>query len=210
MRSFSKLGLYLLCFLCSVPLININAQQVSFSDVTSILTQRQKGSPISKGFADVNGDFRDDLLRAANGKELMVDIQSNNGEFFQNMVIDTITGDTWALLVSDIDNDGKQDIMSTGSYNGFKIYGQGDEFGQYNIRQTSETDFFAQGANYVDINNDGWLDAFICDDDAESEVYINDGTGLLVRNSDLIDMSCLLYTSPSPRDGLLSRMPSSA
>ena len=25
-----------------------------------------------------------------------------------------------------------------------------------------------------------------------------------------IDHSCLLYTSPSPRDGLLSRMPSSA
>ena len=25
-----------------------------------------------------------------------------------------------------------------------------------------------------------------------------------------IDWSCLLYTSPSPRDGLLSRMPSSA
>ena len=24
------------------------------------------------------------------------------------------------------------------------------------------------------------------------------------------DMNCLLYTSPSPRDGLLSRMPSSA
>ena len=24
------------------------------------------------------------------------------------------------------------------------------------------------------------------------------------------DMTCLLYTSPSPRDGLLSRMPSSA
>ena len=26
----------------------------------------------------------------------------------------------------------------------------------------------------------------------------------------LIEYSCLLYTSPSPRDGLLSRMPSSA
>ena len=25
-----------------------------------------------------------------------------------------------------------------------------------------------------------------------------------------LDMGCLLYTSPSPRDGLLSRMPSSA
>ena len=28
--------------------------------------------------------------------------------------------------------------------------------------------------------------------------------------TDLVLMSCLLYTSPSPRDGLLSRMPSSA
>ena len=27
---------------------------------------------------------------------------------------------------------------------------------------------------------------------------------------ELIDWTCLLYTSPSPRDGLLSRMPSSA
>ena len=26
----------------------------------------------------------------------------------------------------------------------------------------------------------------------------------------LVDIICLLYTSPSPRDGLLSRMPSSA
>ena len=31
----------------------------------------------------------------------------------------------------------------------------------------------------------------------------------LVDDVDLMDV-CLLYTSPSPRDGLLSRMPSSA
>ena len=31
-------------------------------------------------------------------------------------------------------------------------------------------------------------------------------SGILYR----LDTSCLLYTSPSPRDGLLSRMPSSA
>ena len=38
--------------------------------------------------------------------------------------------------------------------------------------------------------------------------------GTLIRDLDgqfiLKDMACLLYTSPSPRDGLLSRMPSSA
>ena len=33
---------------------------------------------------------------------------------------------------------------------------------------------------------------------------------LLETEMDTMDSSCLLYTSPSPRDGLLSRMPSSA
>ena len=32
----------------------------------------------------------------------------------------------------------------------------------------------------------------------------------LHNTSDVLDNNCLLYTSPSPRDGLLSRMPSSA
>ena len=35
---------------------------------------------------------------------------------------------------------------------------------------------------------------------------LNDGYTL----EDVVEHSCLLYTSPSPRDGLLSRMPSSA
>ena len=36
------------------------------------------------------------------------------------------------------------------------------------------------------------------------------GFGLTERSKDLRVYTCLLYTSPSPRDGLLSRMPSSA
>ena len=50
-----------------------------------------------------------------------------------------------------------------------------------------------------------------------AEILINQGYS--VQGSDLKEteitsrlerMGCLLYTSPSPRDGLLSRMPSSA
>ena len=47
--------------------------------------------------------------------------------------------------------------------------------------------------------------------------HIDEGKGLQVLNALRIDGGdgslitiCLLYTSPSPRDGLLSRMPSSA
>ena len=36
------------------------------------------------------------------------------------------------------------------------------------------------------------------------------GTEAITSNADTHTTTCLLYTSPSPRDGLLSRMPSSA
>ena len=32
----------------------------------------------------------------------------------------------------------------------------------------------------------------------------------LIASENIVSKACLLYTSPSPRDGLLSRMPSSA
>ena len=39
---------------------------------------------------------------------------------------------------------------------------------------------------------------------------ISENIGSFLAEDDSNPMSCLLYTSPSPRDGLLSRMPSSA
>ena len=38
----------------------------------------------------------------------------------------------------------------------------------------------------------------------------NEPTGATIDSSGQFVWTCLLYTSPSPRDGLLSRMPSSA
>ena len=40
--------------------------------------------------------------------------------------------------------------------------------------------------------------------------YWGDKFILNIRHLDILKWACLLYTSPSPRDGLLSRMPSSA
>ena len=41
-----------------------------------------------------------------------------------------------------------------------------------------------------------------------NDLYITDTLNVIELKD--LDMGCLLYTSPSPRDGLLSRMPSSA
>ena len=40
--------------------------------------------------------------------------------------------------------------------------------------------------------------------------YTGVGTGMTEMLATALTQTCLLYTSPSPRDGLLSRMPSSA
>ena len=40
--------------------------------------------------------------------------------------------------------------------------------------------------------------------------YLNRIPAKADEDEDILDFTCLLYTSPSPRDGLLSRMPSSA
>ena len=42
------------------------------------------------------------------------------------------------------------------------------------------------------------------------EIYVGDTVKVGVKITEGNKESCLLYTSPSPRDGLLSRMPSSA
>ena len=52
----------------------------------------------------------------------------------------------------------------------------------------------------------GLIGFFTLSDSQTSEVDITDDTEL----PDDTGVPCLLYTSPSPRDGLLSRMPSSA
>ena len=48
-------------------------------------------------------------------------------------------------------------------------------------------------------------------DNPEGEEVATENSGIIAGGqSESWDLSCLLYTSPSPRDGLLSRMPSSA
>ena len=44
----------------------------------------------------------------------------------------------------------------------------------------------------------------------EEDIKFRDEVRSFIKETFTDDMSCLLYTSPSPRDGLLSRMPSSA
>ena len=57
-----------------------------------------------------------------------------------------------------------------------------------------------EGSGALVANHSSWLDIFA----------LNSGHRLYFVSKSEVAKCCLLYTSPSPRDGLLSRMPSSA
>ncbi|PTM10890.1 MAG: RNA-binding protein, partial [Bacteroidetes bacterium] len=48
----------------------------------------------------------------------------------------------------------------------------------------SSNSVFTQRTNFVDFNNDGNLDVFLCDDTAPNEYFINDGTSLTLWEGD--------------------------
>ena len=74
--------------------------------------------------------------------------------------------------------------------------------------KTTLKDYLQTNANFTDYDFEGSNLSTVIDLLAYN-TYITSYNANMVSNEVFID-SCLLYTSPSPRDGLLSRMPSSA
>ncbi|MFK7809062.1 MAG: FG-GAP-like repeat-containing protein [Saprospiraceae bacterium] len=166
---------------------NTNAQ-ISFTNSNQLLPSTNY-SGVAIGITDVDGDNLDDIVRFSNGaKDLGVLYQDAAGATFSFADIGASgSGKQWTLSIADTDHNGFADML-TGGYN----------FSQLDMTETGGNsfnavdlpgNFFAQGSNFVDINNDGHLDIFVCNDDGESYIYENDGSGNFAPANDWIDMS---------------------
>jgi len=131
--------------------------------------------------ADMNGDYLDDIV-SVSSTTVHILYQQTDGTFEQEAITTTPAQflPTWSLAIGDYNKDGFNDLMY-GS-------GQGVSFFRSNSDGTAYTHWaapnyvFSQRTNFVDINNDGDLDAFACHDVAPNVYYINDGTGNLSFN----------------------------
>jgi hypothetical protein len=87
---------------------------------------------------------------------------------------------TWSFAAGDFDKNGQTDLLYGGGsgVTFMKANATGTEFTQISFPQY----VFSQRSNFIDINNDGHLDAFVCHDVAPNVYYINDGLGNLVFN----------------------------
>lgn len=124
---------------------------------------------------DMNNDHKDDIVGVSE-TNLRVHYQTPNAFSITDFPIaGTSLMPTWSMAAGDYNKDGYNDfILGNGS---------GATFWKSNSTGTSYTAvspgqyIFCQRTNFIDINNDGHLDAFSCHDIAPNVYYLNNGLG---------------------------------
>jgi len=125
---------------------------------------------------DMNNDYKDDIVGVSTNT-LKIHHQTTPGNFSVSTYTVPGTSDmpTWSLAAGDYNRDGYNDLV-LGSGSGLAFW-KSDGTGNGYINVNPSEYIFCQRTNFVDINNDGHLDAFSCHDVAPNVYYLNDGSG---------------------------------
>lgn len=124
---------------------------------------------------DMNNDYKDDIV-GVSANNLRVHNQTTPGNFSISDFPITGTSDmpSWSLAAGDFNRDGFNDLV-LGSGSGLTFWKSNSTGTAYtNINPTEY--IFCQRTNFVDINNDGNLDAFSCHDVAPNVYYLNNSS----------------------------------
>jgi len=144
---------------------------------------------------DMDGDNLDDIV-SASSTSVTINYQLNSGGFNQ-VTIPTPSANFlpgWSMAAADMDRNGKTDLLY-GAGNGVTFMKQNNSGTGFTEISGSEY-VFSQRSNFVDINNDGHLDAFVCHDVEPNVYYLNDGSGnLTFYQGAIYDNECNLLST---------------
>lgn len=147
--------------------------QVSFSQSEEMISDVY--SQISILSADLNNDQQDDLVFFDFDNKLTIQINNGLGRYWKKIIGPVIAGTAWAGMVADFNNDGFQEIV-VGTANSFiRIYTYNYITETLTLYEQLPQAFFVQNINASDINNDGLIDLFLCNDTGENFIFYNDG-----------------------------------
>ena len=136
---------------------------------------------------DMNGDYLDDIVSVVSPTQIVISYQQTSGSFnsVSYTIPSTIIAPTWSIAAGDLDNNGFNDLLY-GSGSGISFVKANATGTAYTSERKNES-YLTQRSNFIDINNDGKLDAFVCDDNAPNRTYINNGTTLVHNQGGLGD-----------------------
>jgi len=140
---------------------------------------------------DCGIDFRNDIIDYPNMHLNVYDYYYNGG----------------GVAIGDINNDGLSDVFLTGNNVANRLYiNKGNmQFEDISLLSgISDKDFWSTGVNFIDINNDGWLDIYICHsgysgiyDNKQNHVYINQKDNTFIESSTKFNLKDQSYSNQS-------------
>jgi hypothetical protein len=169
----------ILVLLFSVFIIKVSYTQPVFENKTRLYKKSLPSrSVIPGGILDLDGDLVDDIAILDRGIWLKSFISS--GRHFGIKLTDSLRlaqNSEITLAAGDLNNDGTPEIITSGEYSLINV----SSFINNKItKKAFQSGIYAQGSNTIDINNDGWLDYFLTNDDGPSRIYLNDKNGNLI------------------------------
>lgn len=170
----------ILCVLAFSAMGTLNAQESGGLPVTfSAMGLSTSGT--NRAVVDMNGDFLDDVV-SISSTNVNIREQQPDGSFTTRNIATTSANYTpsWSLAAADYNRDGYTDLLYGGGSG--VTFMRSDGTGSGFVEVSGAEFVFSQRSNFIDINNDGNMDAFVCHDVAPNVYYINDGSGNLTFN----------------------------
>ncbi len=198
---FLKIDLFeVLLILVGIVLPISSYAQIDFQDRSDLLPDPNFYSYLTKGVSDINQDGIDDIVvsypnsfdRDARDSMGMLKVLFSNamGGFRSEIIGRANSRPQLSTTIADLNNDGKNDILTGGWYDGLHIYLNQDSL--FEVFSLTDTPIATQGCSFGDFDKDGWLDYVGTHDEGLNQIWINDGSGNLLPNN-IIDF----YTMPS-------------
>jgi hypothetical protein len=166
-------------------------QSTNFTDASTQLANNSFYTWLQKGVADMNADGRDDIVRANQQGYFFVLTQNLDGTFTEKALGQIQPRTPLSIILGDVDNNGYNDILTGGEYNGVRIVQSNATNTAYTTTQLPNDSIFTQASALADINNDGWIDAFVCNDDSTNGIWKNDRMGSFVKDKMGFDFSSI-------------------
>ncbi len=127
---------------------------------------------------DANGDYLDDVVMVNDNNMHFLYQQAAGGPFTEATVPVSVTHlPSWSIAAGDLDKNGINDfVLGGGTSPSFMI---ANDDGTAYTETTDEHYIFCQRTNFIDINNDGNLDIFVCHDVDSNVYFLGNGSGAL-------------------------------